>query len=81
MTASFDNDQPTDEDWEISIESGVIASALASNPEFIKAVADLILTALLGNKARQVGNLFDKWAQKATPLGIVPQAPGTKRLT
>jgi len=73
---SFINDQPNDEDWEIEIQSSIIAEALAKDPAFIQAIS-LIVRDQMTKDARIMGNLFGQWAQSSAPTA----ANTTKRLT
>jgi len=68
---SFINDQPNDEDWEIEIQSSIIAEALAKDPAFIAAVSKAVRDQMTKD-VRWMGNLFAKWAQTQPP------APTTK---
>jgi len=68
---SFINDQPNDEDWEIEIQSSIIAEALAKDPAFIAAVSKAVRDQMTKD-VRWMGNLFAKWAQAQPP------APTTK---
>lgn len=79
MSATFDNDKDADEELEIEFSSTVIIRALAADPEFILAVVDALRDELIVN-ARLTGDLFGKWAQKPTPLGVQPQPPATQRI-
>ena len=63
---SFINDQPSDENWEIEIQSSIIAEALAKDPAFIAAIS-LIVRDQMTKDARIMGNLFGQWAQSSAP--------------
>jgi len=69
---SFINDQPNDEDWEIEIQSSIIAEALAKDPAFIAAVSKAVRDQMTKD-VRWMGNLFAKWAQTQPP------APTTRK--
>lgn len=69
---SFINDQPNDEDWEIEIQSSIIAEALAKDPAFIQAIS-LAVRNQMTKDVRWMGNLFAQWASTQPP------APSTKR--
>ena len=73
---SFINDQPNDEDWEIEIQSSIIAEALANDSAFIQAVS-LAVRDQLTKDARIMGNLFGQWAQATAPTATNT----TKRIT
>ena len=63
---SFINEQPSDENWEIEIQSSIIAEALAKDPAFISAIS-LIVRDQMTKDARIMGNLFGQWAQSNAP--------------
>lgn len=63
---SFINDQPSDENWEIEIQSSIIAEALSKDPAFIAAIS-LAVRDQLTRDARIMGNLFGTWAQATAP--------------
>ena len=69
---SFINDQPNDEDWEIEIQSSIIAEALAKDPAFIASIAKEVRNQMTKD-VRWMGNLFAKWAQTQPP------APTTRK--
>jgi hypothetical protein len=73
---SFINDQSNDEEWNIEIESSIIAEALATDPAFIQAIS-LAVRDQLTKDARIMGNLFGQWAQANAPTA----ASTKKRLT
>lgn len=75
---SFQSDD--EETWEIEIESGVIANALAKNPQFIREIADAVRDQMIKD-SRSIGDLFGPTAaQRKTPLAAQPQAPATQRV-
>jgi len=69
---SFINDQSNDEEWNIEIESSIIAEALANDPAFIQAIS-LAVRNQMTKDVRWMGNLFAKWAQTQPP------APTTRK--
>jgi len=69
---SFINEQPNDENWEIEIQSSIIAEALATDPAFIAAVTKGVRDQMTKD-VRWMGNLFSKWASTQPP------APTTKK--
>ena len=69
---SFINDQPTDENWNIVIESSLIAEALAKDPAFIASIAKEVRNQMTKD-VRWMGNLFAKGAQTQPP------APTTRK--
>jgi len=73
---SFINDQSNDEEWNIEIESSIIAEALANDPAFIQAIS-LAVRDQMTKDARIMGNLFGQWAQATAPTATNT----TKRIT
>jgi hypothetical protein len=69
---SFINDQPNDEDWEIEIQSSIIAEALVKDPAFIAAISKEVRNQMTKD-VRWMGNLFAKWASTNLP------APSTRK--
>jgi hypothetical protein len=69
---SFINEQPNDENWEIEIQSSIIAEALATDPAFIAAVTKGVRDQMTKD-VRWMGNLFSKWASTQPP------APSTRK--
>jgi hypothetical protein len=69
---SFINDQPTDENWNIVIESSLIAEELAKDPAFVAAITKQVRDQMTKD-VRWMGNLFAKWAQTQPP------APTTRK--
>ena len=63
---SFMNSQPSDENWNIVIESSVIAEALAKDPAFIAAITKEVRNQMTKD-VRWMGNLFAKWASTNPP--------------
>jgi hypothetical protein len=63
---SFINNQPTDENWNIVIESSLIAEALAKDPAFIAAITKQVRDQMTKD-VRWMGNLFAKWASTNPP--------------
>jgi hypothetical protein len=63
---SFINDQPNDEEWEIEIQSSIIADALSKDPSFIAAIS-LLVRDQMTKDARIMGNLYGQWAQSTAP--------------
>ena len=59
---SFINEQPSDENWEIEIQSSIIAEALAKDPAFIAAIAKAVRDQLTKD-VRTMGNLYGNKAQ------------------
>jgi hypothetical protein len=64
---SFINGQPSDEHWNIVIESSVIAEALAKDPVFIAAISKEVRNQMTKD-VRWMGNLFAKWASTNIPI-------------
>ena len=69
---SFINNQPADENWNIVIESSLIAEALANDPDFIAAITKAVRDQMTKD-VRWMGNLFAKWASTQPP------APTTRK--
>jgi hypothetical protein len=59
---SFINDQPADENWNIVIESSLIAEALANDPAFIAAITKAVRDQMTKD-VRKMGNLYGNKAQ------------------
>jgi hypothetical protein len=75
-TGSFKSDIP--QEVVINIDLKVIADKLASNPDFIEAIAKAVRNQITKD-VRTMGNSFGVWAQKQpTPIVNAPKA--TKRL-
>lgn len=75
---SFINNQPADENWNIVIESSLIAEALANDPAFIAAISKEVRNQMTKD-ARTMGNLLGKWAQKQ-PAPVVNPPKAIDRL-
>ena len=55
------------QDWNITLDIGIIAEDLASNPAFIAAISKEIRDQMTKD-VRWMGNLFAKWASTNPPL-------------
>ena len=60
------------QDWNITLDLGIISEDLASNPAFIAAVTKGVRDQMTKD-VRWMGNLFAKWAQ------TTPPAPTTRK--
>ena len=66
------------QDWNITLDLGIISEDLASNPAFIAAIAKAVRDQLTKD-ARTMGNLLGKWAQKQ-PAPVVNPPKAVNRL-
>jgi hypothetical protein len=60
------------QDWNITLDIGIISEDLAKNPEFIAAISKQVRDQMTKD-VRWMGNLFAKWASTNLP------APSTRK--
>ena len=55
------------QDWNITLDLGIISEDLASNPAFIAAISKEVRNQMTKD-VRWIGNLFAKWASTQPPV-------------
>ena len=55
------------QDWNITLDLGIISEDLASNPAFIAAISKEVRNQMTKD-VRWIGNLFAKWASTQPPI-------------
>ena len=55
------------QDWNITLDLGIISEDLASNPAFIAAISKEVRNQMTKD-VRWMGNLFAKWASTQPPI-------------
>ena len=55
------------QDWHITLDLGIIAEDLATNPAFIAAITKAVRDQMTKD-VRWIGNLFAKWASTQPPI-------------